>query len=94
MSLQSSMDPASSFWGWLESVRDDYRRQPEAYPTGRVLNSPFGACGIMAGDDEYDDFGAYITVGFNLPDGVFAEIEDDTYGQMQGFRIYLDDSGD
>lgn len=88
------MNPASSFWGWLDSIREDYRRQPEAFPSGRVLTSPFGECGIMAGDDGYDGGGAYITVGFVLPDGVYAEIEDGTYGQMQGFRIYLDDTWD
>ncbi len=33
----------------------------------------------------------YATVGYNLPPRVLAEIEDGTYGQLQGFRIYYDD---
>jgi hypothetical protein len=49
-----------------------------------------GLLGIMEGNDDYDGGGDYITVGFCLPDDIYAEIEDGTYGQMQGFRIYKD----
>lgn len=31
----------------------------------------------------------YALVGFQLPEGIFAEIEDGTYGELQAFRIYL-----
>lgn len=40
--------------------------------------------------DEYDD--EFATVSFTLPDDVFAEIEDGTYGTLQGFRIYREDA--
>lgn len=45
------------------------------------------------GIDYYDDdeFGPAATIGFNLPHPLFAEIEDGTYGQLQGFRVFLAD---
>ena len=53
--------------------------------------SPFGIHGVMYGTDEDDN--TYATVGFILPNGVYAEIEDGTFGELQGFRIYFDNSG-
>lgn len=31
----------------------------------------------------------YVLVGYNLPPGVYAEIEDGTYGELQGIRVYV-----
>lgn len=56
------------------------------------VDTPLGKHGI---DYNEDDEGAYATVGFLLPDPslwpVYAEIEDGTYGQLQGLRFYLQD---
>lgn len=56
------------------------------------VDTPLGKHGI----DYHDDGeGPYATVGFLLPDPslwpVYAEIEDGTYGQLQGLRFYLND---
>ena len=67
---------------FLIKLRDDIRSGHR--PT--LIKSPFGDLGVVW---DYDpEFGTYATVGFNLPDGIYAEIEDGTYGQLQGFRIY------
>lgn len=53
--------------------------------------SLMGTHGVTYGVDEH---GEYATIGFNLPAGIFAEIEDGTFGQLQGFRVYnLDSDG-
>lgn len=44
--------------------------------------------GLTYGEDEE---GEYVVLGFALPEGWFAEIEDGTYGELQGFRIYRKD---
>lgn len=41
-----------------------------------------------------DEFGEFMVVGFSFPEienygSVFAEIEDGTYGELQGIRVYL-----
>lgn len=38
-------------------------------------------------EDDYD--GPYLWVPYDLPDGVYAEIDGETYGTLMGFRIYL-----
>ncbi len=52
-----------------------------------VVVGPFGSHGVTYGVDE--DGESYATIGFVLPEGVFAEIEDGTYGNLTGLRIYL-----
>jgi len=54
------------------------------------VSGPFGVHGIMYGNDDYDGGGEFASVGFTLPDEIYAEIEDGTYGQLNAFRIYLD----
>lgn len=39
-----------------------------------------------AADEDGED---YAVVGYNLPDGIYAEIDSGTYGTLQGFRVYL-----
>lgn len=91
MALQASMNIESPLWRWLQEVRYEYRSCPSNFHSGRVLESPFGACGVMAhAEDDWEGTSEYIVIGFNLPIGVYAEVDDGTYGQMQGFRIYLD----
>lgn len=58
------------------------------FPT--VVNGPETTHGIVYGfDDEQGE--VFATVGYSLPqdERVFAEIEDGTYGQLQGIRIYI-----
>ena len=52
------------------------------------VETPLGMHGVTWGEDES---GEYATIGMVLPYGVYAEIEDGTYGQMQAFRIYRED---
>lgn len=51
----------------------------------KTVSTAYGIHGIVYGED---DLGYYGTVGFILPEEVFAEIEDGTYGTLQGFRFY------
>lgn len=59
----------------------------------KTITSPFGVHGITYGGDSHDGGGKYAIIGFNLPENVYAEIDCDTYGSLQGFRIYLDEQG-
>lgn len=43
--------------------------------------------GIHYGEDEDGD--TFALVGYNLPEHIYAEIDSDTYGTLQGFRVYL-----
>lgn len=90
--MQASMKAYSDLYTWLEKVKSDYRAGK--IQDGQILDGPFGSHGTMEGDDIYEGGGHCLTVGFCLPDGVYAETEDGTYGQLQGFRIYLDGSED
>lgn len=46
-----------------------------------------GTHGIMYDTDE--DGLDYASVGYNLPDGLYAEVEHGTYGELQAIRVYL-----
>ena len=58
-----------------------------------VFHSPFGTHGVMYVEDELIGDPCAV-VGFNLPHGVYAEIEDGTFGELQGFRFFLGGDGD
>lgn len=51
------------------------------------IKTVFGEHGMSYGFDEDGD--GYVTIGFVLPRAMYAEIEDGTYGSLQGFRFYL-----
>jgi len=53
------------------------------------IDTPLGRHGVTITEDMTE--GPYATIGMVLPEHVYAEIEDGTYGQMQGFRIYKED---
>ena len=56
-----------------------------------VVETEFnGTCGLSVWyDSEQDEL--YALVGYTLNDRLqFAEIDDGTYGSLQGFRVYLD----
>lgn len=38
---------------------------------------------------EEEDGQVCASVGYNLPDGIYAEIDYGTHGTLQGFRVYL-----
>lgn len=78
---------------WLDELAVFIRLNPDEYravanTSGEYkVESPFGEHGLMHGFDEDGD--EYFTVGFSINHKmVFAEIEDGTYGELQGFRIY------
>lgn len=56
---------------------------------GGFIDTPLGRHGVTLGVDEVDD--EFASIGMVLPEGVYAEIEDGTYGQLQAFRIYRED---
>jgi hypothetical protein len=77
--METDINP--DLYEWLRSLATVFRSDPEFRP--RFLA---GSGCWYATDEDGDD---YVTVGYNMPKHVFAEIEDGTYGQLQGFRIYL-----
>lgn len=69
---------------WIENLREMFLIDPEFRP--KNITGPFGTHGCTYNTDE--DGCRFVTVGFVMPDRVFAEIEDGTYGELQGLRIY------
>lgn len=95
MSLQASMDTTSPMWDFLTFLATNYRADNLTLYNGEgTIESPMGILGIIEGNDDYDGGGDFISVGFCLPDGIYVETEDGTYGQMQAFRIYKDPQWD
>lgn len=86
LELGNNVDGLDTLYGFLNSVKE--KMESGHYPTKIV--GPFGVHGVMYSYGEDDEI--FATVGFNLPDGIYAEIEDGTYGQQQGFRIVLADN--
>lgn len=84
--LQAAIDGTSDLYAMFESIKQQLnagQQLPE-----RAEFPGIGTVGIIGPefDEESDD--EYVTVGFCLPDDVYAEIEDGTYGQLQAFRVY------
>lgn len=79
------MDIRDSLNAELEAIADGMIHHNER-PTS--ITTSFGTHGVHYGTDEDGD--DYAIVGFNIfHKNIYAEIEDGTYGQLQGFRIYL-----
>ena len=78
------------FFGWLAAnVRENWGVEK--------VESVFGTHGVVytsADDSEEPEEGDYATIGFVLPDGLYAEIESGTYGELQGIRIYKQDGAE
>lgn len=73
---------------WLREISN--RLRDGERPT--TVSGPFGEHGVTYGIDYEDVEQEYATIGFVIDDPdekIYVEIEDDTYGQLQGFRIYL-----
>jgi len=66
---------------WLRTLGFAVRYRPDA------ITGPLGTHGVTYDVD--DDGEPYARIGFGLPEGVYAEIEDGTYGELQALRIYL-----
>ena len=79
---QAAIAPDQQLYNFLGGVRS--RLDSGERPTEIV--GPFGTHGVWYDEEDGEE---YATVGFALPDGVFAEIDGDAYGEMVGFRIYL-----
>ena len=79
---QAAIAPDQQLYNFLGGVRS--RLDSGERPTEIV--GPFGTHGVRYDEEDGEE---YATVGFALPDGVFAEIDGDAYGEMVGFRIYL-----
>lgn len=47
-------------------------------------------CSVTYGFDEADCRFGFIEFSGWEPDGVYSEIDGDTYGRSQGFRVYFD----
>lgn len=70
---------------WLQALA---KRFEDASYRPEEIKSQFGLHGCTYQFDEDDEY--CVTIGFTLPSGVFAEIEDETFGELQGFRIYVE----
>jgi len=75
----------SEMVSWLETVKAQLRDRPE------TVRGPLGDHRVYYNIERIsrDIDEEYALVTFPLPDGVYAEIENSTYGVMEGFRLYL-----
>ena len=76
----------NQLYAFIELVRErlnngDIKREET------LLQSDFGVHSIQLLTDE-DTGEEYALAAFTLPYDVYVEIEDSTYGELQGFRIY------
>jgi hypothetical protein len=62
------------------------RMQDAVYRKETSVTTEYGRHGIQYGEDEEGN--EYGLVGLNLPEGFYAEIDGETYGALQGIRIY------
>ena len=73
------------YWLYFITVVDDVINRVKHHERPSVIEDRFGTHGVTYGTD---DTGEYVVVGFQFPAGIYAEIEDGTYGTLQGLRIY------
>lgn len=85
MKLESHKD---YYWPHFITMLDDVTARLNHGERPSVIQTNFGYHGIRYGTD---DTGQYAVVGFEFPAGIYAEIEDGTYGTLQGLRIYYQD---
>lgn len=70
----------------LERVATEIRAGWGSVPSVR---SAFGVHGVSYVDRDDDEDGiGFATIGFVMPEGIYAEIEHGTYGELQGFRVF------
>lgn len=76
-----ALDVATITYDWMSGLGFAVANAPD------VITGPFGTHGVTYDLDE--DSEPYARIGFVLPEGVYAEIEDGTYGELQALRICL-----
>lgn len=83
--MTTAITPNNPLFDFIEDVKDGLRAH-----WGKVasVTSTFGNHSIEYQTEAGEE---YAIVAFMLPDDVFAEIEDGTYGTLNGFRIYRED---
>ncbi|MHB1712222.1 MAG: hypothetical protein ACYCV7_12585 [Acidimicrobiales bacterium] len=79
----AAIDPNQQLYGFL----GDVRARLAAGERPMQVSGPFGVHGMGYGEEDGE---AYAVIGFALPDGVYAETDGGTYGELQGFRIFID----
>ena len=88
--IPAAINPANELDVMLDWIALNYRADNLTFDSPTISTS-FGDLGITGPHtDDYDGTMEYIRVGFVLSDGIYAEIDGDTYGQLQAFRIYKD----
>jgi len=89
--IPAAINPANDLDVTLDWIATNYRNDNMIFDTPTVA-TPCGELGITGPhiDEHEDDAGEYIRVGFMLSDGIYAEVDGDTYGTLQAFRIYKD----
>lgn len=75
-----------NLYNWLRDESEKFLTDASYYP--QQVMSQYGLHGCTYGVDEDDC--KFVTIGFNMPPHVFAEIEEGTWGNLQGWRIYYD----
>ena len=90
--IPAAVNPANDFDVTLDWIAMNYRADNMLFDTPTV-ETALGTLGIDGPHIESTrdpDAGEYIRVGFCLSEGMYAEIEDGTYGQLNAIRIYKD----
>ena len=96
--IPAAVNPANDLDVTLDWIATNYRADNLVISANNpTVSTPCGVLGIDGPyEDKYEDpdAGEYIRVGFCLSEGMYAEIEDGTYGQLNAFRIYKNTYGD
>ena len=87
--IAAAINPANDLDVTLDWIALNYRADNLNFDAAPVA-TPCGMLGITGPheDTHEDDAGEYIRVGFMLSEGIYAEVDGDTYGTLQAFRIY------
>ena len=87
-STYAAVEATNEVFMWLSDLRD--RLVAGERPI--EVSGPLGIHSVYyieAYDRSNDEGEAYAIVDWRLPDGVFAEVDDGTYGALEGFRMFL-----
>jgi hypothetical protein len=87
-STYAAIEATNEVFTWLSDLRE--RLVSGERPI--EVSGPLGIHSVYyieAYDHSNEEGEAYAIVACCLPDGVFAEIGDGTYGTLEGFRIFL-----
>lgn len=81
----STAQPATNaLFSFIDDIKKSFREGQ--YPA--KFTGAFGEHGVTY---SWGEEGIFASIGMTLPDDVYAEIEDGTYGELNAFRIYLTD---